>query len=355
MSLTEAAWGEEKDRYGGGARDWAPVPHRISGLAVAGVVAGVASIVAVLLIGLASLFFAVPAAGFGLAAVIQVRRGLRRGLGLAVSPLLLTVVWAVLLAVGLGGSAAAAKRYESVTGLRAGDCFDRTEGDPERPFIPAGVERRDCTAPHDAELLGWATTDDQRYEFRAYPGEALLSEWAAAGCRRIHRDVIIDPPTQPAGAHLRWYVPRETEWAKGGRAMSCYLSFDGERPSRPARLTSDRVTEVQLRFLVAVLDIRYHAPIALADGPIADRRTAAAKVAAGYSLLPSQLGRGPWPAAAEPAIARLAEESTEARDRWMTVAETRTDESFTEALAAVGPATPTDAELAARAALGLTP
>lgn len=105
MNLTDSAWDEQDpghDRYGAGSRDWAAAPDRYSGFAITGTVFGVLGLLSLCVIAQFSLLFIAAAFAFGVAGVIQVRRRLRRGMALAVTPLVLVAVWAAIIGLGLG-------------------------------------------------------------------------------------------------------------------------------------------------------------------------------------------------------------------------------------------------------------
>jgi hypothetical protein len=160
----------------------------------------------------------------GFIALSRIKRSGRRGRGLAIAGILLSLFWLVAVIVAAAAlTISSATRSPSsgrithrgsldVFSLRAGDCFDN----PANPGHITSVTAIPCTQPHDSQVYASFTLPGS-----AYPGESKLTALSSAGCRA--REGSIDPAKASSDLSLRFIQPTQNSWGHGDRTVSCII------------------------------------------------------------------------------------------------------------------------------------
>ncbi|MGW4466870.1 DUF4190 domain-containing protein [Micromonospora sp. NPDC004704] len=327
----------------------APQDTRLSGFAVLAFVFG-------LLGGLLGLVF-------GIIALRDIGRTGRRGKGLAIAGLSLLGVWMIVAAVGLVVFLQTADRVNAIHDLRSGDCLNLDEPGPGTPFISDSFTVIECTQPHNAEFVGQAPghyddpTEKHPPEFLgAYPGADTLTRRAETWCPTLGRDYVLDPLSLPAGTHLRWFLPRESEWTRSRGSIACFLAGGNGAFDRPLKMNAATVDAEQLRFLLAIREAREEIERVSALGrtaPMTELGDAATRVVMEQSERRQRLRLGPWPAPVQPAMDRLVLEAEAAEPLWRDLGNAASPDALFERLTRAEQHTNPETELAVRRALGL--
>ncbi|KUL25309.1 DUF4190 domain-containing protein [Actinoplanes awajinensis] len=293
----------------GGPRD------DLSGLAVAS-----------LIFGLIGGFIFSPL--LGAAALVKIKQTGQRGKGLAVAGLVLSGVWAVVLAVVVGVNWYVTHRAEDMVALRIGQCLDFPAQGRDDPFVPGQIATLPCTGPHRAEMAGWVGFGDGRGNVGEYPGAAALVQRAQEGCLSVTRNYVLDPLSLPADVHARWYVPRDSEWSRGSHSITCFLAADQAPISRSLREDAAIVNTDQLHFLLAIRDcvqLTARVDALLTAGPPAELRSAVAQTVDACSAMGVKVDTQPWPSEAEPAMLQLVADLDAALPLWQSAAGATSD------------------------------
>jgi hypothetical protein len=161
--------------------------------------------------------------GFGIAALRRIRRGKRRGRGLAIAGLSLSLAWTmvygVVIAYRLGREPArnttgAVTREGQIApaDLRTGDCV-------QVPRVLSGtyttVTVVPCAQPHNGQVF---TTLQAREG--PYPGDAALQSMALDDCKAAEVSFL---GTNQTLLHVVAYFPPEQGWSLGRRDEHCLL------------------------------------------------------------------------------------------------------------------------------------
>ncbi|MCV7089040.1 DUF4190 domain-containing protein [Mycobacterium interjectum] len=184
-----------------------PPPYRqtTSGFAVASLVCGMVGGVLLSVI-------------FGVIALGKTKPGGQRGRGMAIGGLVLSAVWAMVIAIAIAFVALWPTRTVSAQDIKVGDCFAE---------LPTGnrissVNTVSCDRPHVAEVAGVVTIPDGPFPgdsgFGAYGKqckESLASYSATA---------LLDPAVE-----LAVMKPTQDSWQHGDRAMVCVATFANKR------------------------------------------------------------------------------------------------------------------------------
>jgi hypothetical protein len=194
-------------------------PRKTSGFAIASLVFGI----------IGWILFSVI---FGIVALRRIRTRNLKGRGLAIAGLVLSGLWALVIAVGVIVAVATdAERdpagrvseggTESVFDLRVGDCVN----DVEETTMELSVEVVPCSQPHDAELIS-------SFEFPAgdYPGEDRIFRLADRRCSRE-----LDAVADGQGLEPFYYYPTERSWSSGDRQVNCIALFPQPRRGSAVR------------------------------------------------------------------------------------------------------------------------
>ncbi|MEU8635909.1 septum formation family protein [Amycolatopsis sp. NPDC048633] len=177
--------------------------------------------VASLLCGLLGL---VPfSAVFGIRALARIGGSGRSGRGLAITGLVLSVLW---LGVGLatvGPKVLAHPAHVLASGgpdyihvMAAGDCFD-SGGDGEH------VTRTPCDRPHDEQIFARI---DVGTGSETYPGLPAIREPALVTCR-IAAAAYFTEGTPPPALEFFAHLPTEGSWIGGVRTAACTFGRPG--------------------------------------------------------------------------------------------------------------------------------
>ncbi|MEU4160584.1 DUF4190 domain-containing protein [Actinoplanes sp. NPDC026670] len=296
--------------------DWERGPQEgLSGLAVASLVFGV----------IGGIIFS-PL--LGIAALVKIKQTGQRGKGLAVAGLVLSTFWLVVLAVVVGVNWHVGNRAEDMVALRVGQCLDLPAAEQGDPFIPGQITTLPCTQPHHAEMAGWVGFGDGR---SAYPGATALVQRAKEGCPSVTRNYVLDPLSLPTDVQTRWYVPRDSEWARGSQNITCFLAAEQTPIGRPLREDASIVNPDQLYFLLAIRDcVQLTAGVdeLRAAGTPAELRSLAAQTVDACSTTRSKLQGRLWPSAVEPEMLRLVADIEAALPLWQSAARTTSEDDL---------------------------
>ena len=107
----------------------------------------------------------------------------------------------------------------SVFELELGTCLDDAS-------VPEGADLADipqvpCEEPHDSELFGIITIDDD-----TYPGADVLVEKGQSGCQLRFSDFVgIDFRSSTLDFHF--YYPTPSSWSQGDRTIYCMVVDPG--------------------------------------------------------------------------------------------------------------------------------
>jgi hypothetical protein len=158
---------------------------------------------------------------FGIVGLFRTRNGQRRGRGMAIAGIVLSVMWtAVVVAVVVYVVTSSAQRdaagevteggSASFADVRVGDCVSD---------LPSGVQYDvdvvPCAQPHRAQVF--AIYD---LESGPYPGEEQAFATGETGCReRLPQELVASPQTADLQTYL--YVPNEANWQNGDRQVIC--------------------------------------------------------------------------------------------------------------------------------------
>lgn len=166
------------------------------------------------ILGLLSAFFgAILAIIFGIVALVRIRKTGSRGRAMAITGIVLGVIWTGLTAlfVALGIHATS---YGSIGRLRAGACFDNTQ--------PGQVSTQvyflsSCAQPHNGQVVGTFALPGT-----AWPGSLAVRSQASAGCAAMLGSVL-QQHALSNGVGMRNYTPDEQAWSSGDRSAACVL------------------------------------------------------------------------------------------------------------------------------------
>jgi hypothetical protein len=167
---------------------------------------------------------------FGVVALVQTRRTRQKGRRMAVSALVLSGVWIVVIAVlvtlGLQGRAERDPDTGAITNagtlsaesLRVGDCVASASlGAVKRlPAVP-------CSTPHELEVV--ATL---KYTQASFPGDDALKAEAVSRCKQA----LYDKPaalSKIQDMHLIYFRPTSRSWDIGDRHLTCAVLSDDQR------------------------------------------------------------------------------------------------------------------------------
>ncbi len=155
---------------------------------------------------------------FGVIALAKTKPGGQRGRGMAIGGLVLSGVWAVVIAVAVAFVALSPTHTVSARDIKVGDCFAE---------LPTGnrissVDTVSCERPHAAEVAGVVTIPDGPFPgdsgFSAYGKECKdsLASYSATALMDPNIDLAVMKPTPES-------------WQHGDRAMVCVAAFANKR------------------------------------------------------------------------------------------------------------------------------
>jgi len=116
--------------------------------------------------------------------------------------------------VGLSTSAEA-------TGLRdldVGQCFDLSKDDPDA--ADRAVWALPCTDPHTHEVYSVVTYDGPAVKGGAYPGTAVVQDWAEQTCYAGFETFVGRPWTESSLDIETWW-PSQESWGRRDRSIIC--------------------------------------------------------------------------------------------------------------------------------------
>lgn len=225
---------------------FAGLPERgVSGLAVASFVFGI--------LGFALVTWAVSL-GLGIAALRRIRRRPQRGKGLAITGIVLSCVWALLLALAVPSLLAGAKegfdeglKEGTISGLKPGDCFNSQGGTFDTSSLVTAVP---CTEPHRGEAFGIIQLS--REAVRSDDREAL--ERTRAECLTMRHGYLLDRLNAPPGGRVRFNYPSRTRVVLTKPEAICFFELPSPA-ERSFQQTRSSFTAEQYGYLAAEQDL----------------------------------------------------------------------------------------------------
>lgn len=205
--------------YPGGGYDQPPGAGGWSGFAIAAFCCG-------LLIPVVGIFVAVP---LGIIAIVKINKRRQRGLGLAISGMVLSVLWVVGL-IGLGVYVVSQTAGRNQAGviveegridygeIRVGDCVD-IPGGGEGDVDPNDMRGVPCDEGHSAEAVALIGVGGD-----SYPGQTTLDSASVERCATRVGGVI------GADADYQAYrlIPDEKTWDDpNGHRVVCFVAAAG--------------------------------------------------------------------------------------------------------------------------------
>lgn len=189
-----------------------------------------------------------PAAiGFGIGALVQLRRRRQAGRGLAVAGLVLGLIGALLTALLAVEVVRHAQPETSVFKLRVGACFQQAPSP-----IQQMVTTVPCTSPHYGEVSGTVNLTDP-----AFPGAVAARRETDQDCGNTEDTYILDPWARPATLREYHLAPADQlDWDQGGHIGVCFLTDTAPDPvPRPLRADGVTLTPDQFQFVSGIDDL----------------------------------------------------------------------------------------------------
>ncbi|MUN40178.1 DUF4190 domain-containing protein [Actinomadura sp. NEAU-AAG5] len=167
--------------------------------------------------------------GFGIAALVRIRRHGDKGRGLAIGGIVASLTWVVVVVVVVAvmvGSLFSPDRDEAghirgsgkvlVGTLRVGDCFTGVDNSGRDRLVTA----LPCTRPHDAEIVAEARLADG-----PYPGAREANLQASEVCRKNLRALLKSRFAQELDLYA--IQPDGAAWKRGERDVLCAYRYTG--------------------------------------------------------------------------------------------------------------------------------
>jgi hypothetical protein len=165
----------------------------------------------------------------GLVALRRMRRTMQRGKGLAIAGIVLGIAWlavaVVLVATGtIFGSptpapSSASGQPVNPFSLITGNCFDNPAVTPGHVTDVGSVVRTTCTKPHNAQIFATFAVSGA---IRSYPGSAKLTDLASSGCN-TRAKASLDSSMITNSMQIRLLFPLQSSWTAGHRTISCII------------------------------------------------------------------------------------------------------------------------------------
>ncbi len=204
-------------------------PYRGSGRWRAGAGPGTRLAAAALVLGLLGflLLTGIASVLLGLTALSRIRDDPQPGRGLAVAGIVLSGMWALVIAVAVGiasggpppppaASRAGRPQPVAVLSLRPGACFRAPAG--STPAAAAGyIVPVPCAQRHSGQVIATFPVAGQRY-----PVATSLARQASQGCPAAMAGKV-DTALVTATMSARYLYPNPRSWAAGYRTISCVM------------------------------------------------------------------------------------------------------------------------------------
>lgn len=208
-----------------------PPPSGMNGQAIASFVLGLLAVVPASVI-------------LGIVALVRIGRTRQKGKGLAITGLVLSVLW--MMAAGAGIAIAGAhylKTTKPISALAPGTCFDPPKAATSNLWVTVVA----CTQPHDRQLyakVGLSGT---------YPGLEADKQLARDACIQAESSEFIDPEGLSPEVVLHFYYPEQPAWQAGDPQAWCTLvASDGGQLTGELRQSAHDYTATQRSFLKLV-------------------------------------------------------------------------------------------------------
>jgi hypothetical protein len=158
-------------------------------------------------------FGALLAIIFGVVALVRIRRTGGRGRTMAITGIVLGIMWTVLTVAFIVLGIHAAK-YGSIGRLQAGACFNDTQpgqASTQVQFLSS------CTQPHNGQVVGTFALPGN-----AWPGARAVLIQASTGCS-VMLTSVLQQHVLLRGVQSLNYTPDRQAWSSGSRSAACVL------------------------------------------------------------------------------------------------------------------------------------
>jgi hypothetical protein len=167
--------------------------------------------------------------GFVLAIISMFRTGsVRRGRGLAITALVVSILWiAVVAAAGFAVYSLTARRDSSGAISRAGDLsvYKLRAGDCIKKFgegTSFTVDAVPCKEPHDTQVYALFDLPD-----KPFPGQAAVTADAERGCTERLPEAM-NARVSSGEVSIGYYQPQEATWGRDREVACVFVSEKGE-------------------------------------------------------------------------------------------------------------------------------
>lgn len=162
---------------------------------------------------------------FGVIALVQIGRTQQTGRGLAITGIVASFVWILILTVGIvmiADRTALSGTAPVIVALQPGACYEKPSA------FSQDAAAVDCSAPHDGEVfdlvpLAATAVGD------GYPGGSALTDQARPLCEARRTAVFGAGFSTPVDVAVAVFYPDEASWQAGGRNAVCTLQATGDQ------------------------------------------------------------------------------------------------------------------------------
>jgi hypothetical protein len=195
-----------------------PAAQGTNGFAIASLIFGI----------LGGILFAVI---FGIVALTQIPKRNQKGKGLAITGLVLSVVWLLVcggaLAIGAlsdkdsGSTGTDGLTTSQTSDLKVGDCVNGINGKDGTQFSrnPPKVA---CSTPHEGEVFKVITLSDG-----AFPGDTEVQKQSEDGCGGALDSYA--PAAKTKDLEVYFLYPTRSSWLGGDRDITCFAVSEGDK------------------------------------------------------------------------------------------------------------------------------
>lgn len=325
--------------------------------------------IAALVLGLCGFLFLTPVVGLvlGFVALSAVKKSGQSGKGLAISGIVLSLVWIAVFATFITVSVVTApppahrdangnvvgQGAVSVFSLHPKDCFTVPAGmigSPNSSIRSFTVVP--CTTPHDSEAIGSFTASES-----SFPGVDALRAESTSQCVKVLGTYLLDAEGIPSGTLVQFVVPNEQAWVAGEHRVTCFVQFPTATVTQAVYRDASSFTPDQLRYINAlhpVVNALTALNVTSRSAPLAEMEQRANDIADAEQTEIAALTAAPWPADVQPAIDAVVAKHREGSGRWAQAAGADDMTSFDDDMSQANGYFGLTEMKAARTALGLT-
>ncbi|MFC0430163.1 DUF4190 domain-containing protein [Kutzneria buriramensis] len=285
----------------------------VNGFAIASLVLGILAPFSGLVLGLV----------FGIIALVGIRRTGERGRGMAITGIVLSSLWILLVVAIVVFAVIAAATDPTRTSssgantsynFKPGQCFDRDN-------TSKAVTVRDCGQPHDAEVFAV-----EPLSATSFPGTAAVQAVGRSRCT-ADSDQFLTPGMNYPDIEVLYLYPQQASWTHGDRSVKCYFAnATGAKMTGHVKDTGVPYNADQKRYLDAVAPYNKIVDEEENAETFAEEHDVAVRSVPVVQQEIAALQAGPWPAAVQPSVDKLvAAKQQELADRQRAAAATDED------------------------------